>query len=191
MNLAETKIFDHTIPNVYNTSTFLFLNRSREFIHMTVLNNNFFIPPHTDKVVDYQFHISNQPNTNTLTIITSMCESEIIALFTNSQYTIKIIMNEFIAGYNTINNRYYYKINLLAKITDKRTMHGEYIELYNDSFTIYDITQILWLLNTINEYIDKSFSKIPAIEPDNISLVCFLVDYLIALSLVEFPRKPS
>jgi hypothetical protein len=152
---------------------------------MTALNNNFFTPQCIKDTIRYQFYISNQPNSDTNT----MQESEVIALFSNSQYTIKIILKEFIAGYNTINNRYYYKINLCAKVINNKassTPKEEYTELYNDSFTIHD--DIMWLLHSINNTISSGLSKISVIEPDNISLVCFLVDYLITLSLVQFPR---
>lgn len=158
---------------------------------MTVLNNNFFTSQRIciDNVIKHQFYISNRPSPDTNTIITSMKNSDVIASFSNMNLDVKIIMKEFIAGYNTINKRYYYKIHLCAQVINKTTPDPEeYIELYNDTFSIYDITQILWLLNTINEYIDKSFSKTPVMEHD-ISLICFLVDYLIILSLVEFPRN--
>jgi len=153
---------------------------------MTALNNNFFTPQCIKDTIRYQFYISNRPHLDTNTIITAMQESEVIAVFSNMQLDIKIIFKEFIAGYNTKNKVCYYKINLWAKITDKRTMHEEYIELYNDTFTIHNY--IIWLLHSINNTICSALSKISVIEPDNISFVCFLVDYLITLSLVQFPR---
>lgn len=159
---------------------------------MTALNNDFFKRSQfIHKFLEYQFPFSNmRPPSDTNTIVTAMKPSEVIATFSNNQLDIKVVMREFIAGYNIVHNRYDYKVNLWLHIADSYTKSKKHIELYNDTFTIHN--DIIGLLHSINNTICGAiFSKVPILDRDSISLVCFLVDYLITLSYVQFPRKAA
>lgn len=169
---------------------------------MTVsLNNNFFKSPYFDEVARYKFSISNNLGhiNDTITYTTKMQPSEAILVFSSSDFEFRIIMNNFIVSYDIIKNTYTYQISVSINTLNKFTLKQEITPLYDTTFTVFDNANTLWILNAVNaEIITALYTcKLPNTttinklidNKDNLSSICFLIDYLIVLSWIQFPRN--